>query len=48
MAEKFIQLVNTLFTKVLGENEKCSLVLPKAGQTFWSTQYKNERDQGFW
>ena len=27
LAEKFVQLVNILFNKALGENEKCVLVL---------------------
>ena len=39
MAKKFIWLVDTLFNKILGENEKCVLFLLKTEQNFWSTQH---------
>ena len=39
LAKKFIQLMNTLFGKVLGENEKCLLFLFKTEWTFWPIQY---------
>ena len=39
LAKKFIRLMNMLFDKVLGENEKCLLFLLKTEETFWPTQY---------
>ena len=35
----FVWLMNTLFNKVLGENEKGLLFLLKTKRTFWPTQY---------
>ena len=39
LAKKVIQLMNTLFNEVLGENEKCLLLLLKTERTFWPIQY---------
>ena len=38
LAKKFVWLVNTLFNKILGENEKCAFLL-NTERTSWSTQY---------
>ena len=37
--EKSVWLMNMLFNKVLGENEKCLLFLLETEQTFWPIQY---------
>ena len=39
LAKKFVRLVNTSFNKILGENEKCLLLLLKTEGTSWPTQY---------
>ena len=40
LAKKFVRLMNTLFNKVLGENEKMRLLfLLRTERPFWPTQY---------